>query len=129
MPEITMLYAGVLGLMVIVIASYPGRRRAAQDISVGHGDDQVLLLGMRRHANFVEAVPMALILMGLIEMNGATPMGMHILGSVLVVSRIAHAVGLKPDTTKNALRGLGAGGSALVILASSVWALWLFASQ
>ncbi len=126
MPTITMLYAGIFGLMAVVIAAFPGIRRGKLNISVGHGGDTQLELGMRRHANFVEAVPLALILLGLIEMNGASPLGLHILGSILVVARVAHGVGMKPDTAQNPLRGLGAGGSALVTVAASLWAIWLF---
>ena len=126
MPEITMLFAGIFGIMAVVLGSFPGLRRAKLDVSVGHGNDPQLELGMRRHANFIENVPLALILLGLIEMNGAAPIGLYILGTILFAARLAHAIAFTPNSTRSIIRGLGAGGSVLVIIASSVWGFYLF---
>ncbi len=70
MPVVTLLYAGLFGLMAIAVAIPAGRLRSVTGISVGDGGNPDLVLAMRRHANFVEWVPIALILIGLLEMNG-----------------------------------------------------------
>ena len=129
MPIVTALYAGLLGLMSIAIAFVPGRIRTARGISIGHGDDPALHLAMRRHANFVEFVPLALLLIALLEMNGAPTGVVHGFGASLVAFRIAHALGLRPETPRTPLRGIGAGGSTLVIAAASLGALWIFFSR
>ena len=42
------------------------------------------------------------------------------------VFRVCHAIGLKADTIQSIPRGIGAGGSTLVILIASVWAIVVF---
>ena len=125
MPVITALYAGILGLMSIAIAFQAGSLRGKTKIPIGDGGNTDLLLAMRRHANFIEFVPLALILIGLLEMNGAPATAIHALGGGLVVVRAAHAFGLKADTVAGAGRTIGAAGSTLIILVASVWAIVL----
>ena len=126
MPAVTLLFAGILGLMAFAVALPAGRLRGKTGISVGDGGNQDLLVAMRRHGNFVEVVPIALVLMGLLEMNGVSTTAIFVFGTVLVVCRIAHAVGLKADDIQNIARGVGAGGSALLTVVMSVWAVVLF---
>ena len=126
MPVITALYAGILGLMSIAIAFQAGRMRGQTGISIGDGGNTELLLAMRRHANFIEFVPLALVLIGLLELNGAPPAAIHGLGIGLVVTRGCHAVGLKADTVQGPLRAIGAAGSTLVIAVASIWAIVIF---
>ncbi len=122
MPVVTALYAGLLGLMAIAVATPPGRLRGAKGIPVGDGGDPELALAMRRQANFIEFVPMALILIGLLEMNGVSPLAIHGLGAALVIFRVCHAIGYPQQP----LRAIGAGGSTLVLLVASVWAIVKF---
>ena len=122
-PMITALYAGVLGLMSMGVSFPAGRLRGQTKISVGDGGNQELLLAMRRHANFIETVPLALVLIGLLEMNAAPALAIHGLGIVLIVARLCHAFGLKADTIEGAGRMIGAAGSALVMLVASIWAI------
>ena len=123
MPVITALYAGILGLISIPLAFAAGSKRGKLKVSVGDGGDPELLLAMRRHANFVEFVPLALILVALLELGGVSGTAIHAMGAGLVVARIAHATGLKADTLSNPGRAIGAAGSTLVILVASVWAI------
>ena len=124
-PEVTILYAGILGIMAIALGATAGIKRAKSGISLGDGGDRELLLRMRRHANFIENVPLALILIGLLEMQGVSSMAIHALGAGLVLGRILHAVGFGEDVN-NLLRGMGAGLSGLVIVTSSVWGILTF---
>ncbi|MEE2663752.1 MAG: MAPEG family protein [Myxococcota bacterium] len=126
MPTILPLYAGILGLMSIVLASLAGRLRGSTKISVGDGGDSELLVAMRRHANFIEYVPLALVLIALVEMSGAPALAIHLLGGGLVVSRLCHAIGLNADTIQSAARIVGAAGTMLVTLVASVWAIVSF---
>ena len=123
MPQITMFYAGLLGLISLALSYFCGSLRGKTGISIGDGGNTGLLLAMRRHANFVEYVPLALILIALLEMDGVSPLAIHLLGGGLVVTRVAHAVGLKPDTMEGLGRLIGAAGTALITLIASVWAI------
>lgn len=123
MPIVTTLYAGVLGLFSLVLAFAAGSMRGKKNIAIGDGGDKQLLLAMRRQANFVEYVPLALILIGLLELNQVRSSALHALGAALVFARICHAVGFKSDTLKSVPRAIGASVTALVILVASVWAI------
>jgi len=126
MPAITALYAGLLGLLSLAVAYPAGSLRGKLNISVGDGGNPQLCLAMRRHANFAEWVPLALLLIGLLEMNGTRHTAIHALGAALVVSRVCHAFGLKVDNMKSPARFVGATGTALIVAVSSVWCIVKF---
>lgn len=126
MPITTALYAGLLGLVAFGVAFAAGQLRGRLNVSVGDGGNPALLCAMRRHANFAEWVPLALILIALLELNGVSALWIHWLGAVLVISRILHAVGLKPDTMKTAPRFIGATGTVLVTTVASIWLIVLY---
>jgi len=129
MPIVTALYAGLLGLLGFAVAVPAGRIRGKLGISCGDGGNPELLLAMRRHANFVEWVPLGLILIALLELNGASRLAIHALGALLLMSRVLHAVGIRTDTIKSLPRFLGATGTIIVILVSSVWLIVAFVSH
>lgn len=124
-PEITILYAGVLGLMAIGLGATAGIFRAKAGISIGDDGNRQLLLRMRRHANFVENVPLALVLITLLEMQAVSTMAIHALGAGLVLGRILHWIGFG-ENVRNPLRGLGAGLTSLSILVASLWGIVTF---
>jgi len=126
---ITAFYAGLLALIVIVLGALIGPLRLRTGISILHGDNMVLATAIRRHGNFTESVPLALILLGFLELNGASPGLLHGLGIALVVARIAHPLGLKHDNVRNPLRGIGAGGTTLVTLIAGGMLIWGYFSR
>ena len=125
-PTITMLYAGILGIMAIALGFLPGSQRGRTKISIGDGGDPELLLAMRRPGHFVEWVPLTLILLGLLELGGVGAGALHLMGASLVIFRVVHAASLKADTIEGIGRAIGAGGSTLVLLVASVWAIVLY---
>ncbi|HEY2395307.1 MAG TPA: MAPEG family protein [Rudaea sp.] len=126
MPVVTALYAGLLGLMSIAVAFPAGSRRGKLNIPLGDGGNSDLLLAMRRHANFVEFVPLALILIALLELDGVSKMPIHVLGAGLVVARACHAAGLRSDTMKAPGRVVGAAGTVLITVVTSIWLIVRF---
>jgi len=126
---ITAFYAGLLALIVIVLGAVIGPMRLRTNISILHGDNMELATAVRRHGNFIESVPFALILMGFLELNGASPGILHGLGIALVLARIAHPIGLKHDNPRHPLRGLGAGVTVLVTLIAALMLIWGFVSR
>ncbi|MGI9323907.1 MAG: MAPEG family protein [Pseudomonadales bacterium] len=127
MPSIIILYAGILGLMAVVLAAPAGLLRGKLGVSVGDGGNMGLLLAMRRHGNFAESVPILLIIIGFLEMNGVSGTAIHAMGGILVLARVAHAMGLKEDI-QNPLRGIGAGATALLTVVASIWAIVVYLS-
>ncbi len=126
MATITLLYAGILGIISIALAFAVGSQRGKTKISVGTGQSDVLFIATRRHGNFVEYVPLALILMALLELNGLNPIAIHSFGALLVISRICHPLGLKVGTTSHPLRAIGTLGTVVVTVVMSVWAIVAF---
>jgi uncharacterized membrane protein YecN with MAPEG domain len=126
---ITGLYAGLLALIAVALSILVGVQRARTGISILHGQDMNLATAIRRHANFTEAVPLALILLAALELDGASPGLVHGLGAALVVARIAHPLGLQHDNMRNPLRGIGAGGTTLITIIAAVALIWGFLSK
>ena len=124
---ITLLYAGIFGIFALVLSFGAGSFRGKTGISVLHGEPQNMELAerVRRHQNFLEYVPLLLILMAAIELNGGSGTLLHVVGSLLILARIAHAVGLKHDNMGHVGRLIGAGGTALLTLVAAGYALWL----
>lgn len=124
-PTITALCAGLLGFISFALASGAGFYRGKVGVSIGHGENMQLLLRMRRHGNFTEFVPLALILLGLLEMSGAAgSMAIYVLGGMLVLGRICHPLGLEIDTMKPPLRAIGALLTMLMTLVCSGWLIY-----
>lgn len=124
---ITALYAGIMAVFALVLSFRAGSYRGKSGISILHGEpvNWELAVRVRRHQNFLEYVPIILILMGLIEINGGSATFLHSVGILLIVARIAHAIGLKHDTMQHIGRLIGAGGTALILLVSAGYTLWI----
>ncbi len=126
---ITAFYAGILALIAVALGFHVGQARLRTGVSILHGDDMELATRIRRHANFIESVPLALILMAAIEIGGARPGLLHVLGAALVLARIAHPFGLHHDNMRHPLRAVGAGVTTLVTAVAAVTAIWQFVDR
>ena len=68
--------------------------RRSEKVIYGDGNSKLVTLRMRRHANFIEYVPYALILLGLAESLNSAHWLLHAAGIVLILSRLLHFYGL-----------------------------------
>ncbi len=96
------------------------------NIPWGDGGDHILATRIRVFGNFVEYVPVVLVLMALLEASGATSWSLHALGAGLVSARLIHAVSLSEGDCplwRKVGRGIGAMGTWLVLLAASLYAV------
>ncbi len=125
---ITAFYAAILAVILTVLAAQVGPYRLKAGVSILDGGDMNLAERVRRHANFTEAVPMALILMAAIEIDGASPALLHGLGIGLVVARVAHPFGIHHDNIRHPARAVGAFGTMIVTLVAAGVAFWQFVS-
>jgi hypothetical protein len=121
---ITAIYAAAMVAISIWLGFAVGSMRGRVGISILHGDNMELAEKMRRHGNFTENVPLALVLMAIIELNGAPPMLLHGCGVVLIAARIAHPLGLHADNMRHPARAAGAGGTLLVTVVMAGTAIW-----
>ena len=120
---ITPLYVGIFALLFLPFTFYVGMYRAKSGIFLGHDNDEEMLRRMRAQANFVETVPLALILLITMEFSGAGSTLLHSLGSVLAVGRITHYLQLSGILKPLILRGGGMLLTTGVYLVGSLWLL------
>ncbi len=117
---ITALYAGLLGLLFLWLSADVIRARMRAHVSVGDGGDEGLMRSIRVHGNFVEYIPLGLILIALAEAQGAPGWAVHGLGAALMIARLMHAAGLRRVPSVPPLRGGGFVLSAAVILLAAL---------
>ena len=120
---VTAFYAGLLGLILLGLSGAVIKQRWRARIGVGHGDDDRLERWIRIHGNFAEYVPMALVLLALIELQGAASWLLHALGAALVVGRLAHAQGFAGSPGESPGRAVGMLATFSVVFVASVMAL------
>ena len=124
---ITLFYASLFAVFALILSAIAGLSRARTGVSVLHGEpvDMKLAEKVRRHQNFLEYVPMFLLVFAFLELNGAASTFLHITGCVLLAARIAHAVGLRHDDISHIGRLMGAAGTALITLVAACYGLWI----
>ncbi len=93
-PVNTMFFAALLGMMKLALGISVTKYRFQNKIMWGDASDDGMARRIRAHANFTEWVPGTLILLGLIEMMGVSPIIIGVLGAMLIVARVLHALGL-----------------------------------
>ena len=124
---ITLLYASIFAIFALILSFGAGSARGKAGVSILYGEPNNLDLAVkvRRHQNFLEYVPMFLIVFVFLEYNGASKLFLYIVGDLMIIARIAHAVGLKKDNMSHIGRLIGAGGTALVTLVTAGYGLWI----
>jgi len=118
--ETTLLFAAIFGVLHVVFTLRVGAYRFSSKISLGDGGDKVLLKRVRAHANFVETVPMGLLLLLLNELNGLAENTLLILGSVFLLARLIHYVTIVSRLLPAFMRPLSMLGTLGVILTSAI---------
>lgn len=116
----TTLYALILIAIWFVLWIRVTSARSALNCSIGDRGDLALLQKIRRHGNFIEWVPLVLVLMVLAEAQGADALWLHAAGILLVVGRLAHPFGLQIDNAGHPLRYVGNGTNILAVLVLAI---------
>lgn len=124
--RITGLYAALLALLVVGLSIRVMLLRRRTRIGLGDGGDRAIACAVRAHGNITEYVPLALILLLVLELNQTLPLLLHGFGIVLIVARILHALGLSKTPGYSAGRAVGAGLTLLVIAVMALMLLWQF---
>lgn len=104
---ITSTYAAALALVLLALIYHVIFGRAKAEVSILHGGDMALATRIRRHGNFVEIVPMALVVMALAELGGANPTALHAAGLMLLIGRILQPFGMDPEIAAKPARIIG----------------------
>lgn len=118
---VTGFYAALLGIMLVVLGTHVVRLRTRFRVALGEGESPELRRAIRIHANFVEYVPMALILFGAAEVNEAPHWLLHGLGQILLIGRMLHVYALTVSNLRARVAGMAATLGTIVVL--SAWLL------
>jgi len=121
MVQVTVVYAGILGLLAVLLANlvlYVRLRGKSEPAWRAQAT-------LRVQANFVENVPLALVLMLLLELAGAEQIALHVLGTALVLCRVLHAWGMSRNEGANYPRLIGAQGTFLLLAVMGAALLWV----
>lgn len=121
--KILPVYAALLAILFVVLSIRTIRARRSLRIGLGHADNPAMLRAMRVHANFAEYVPMALILIYLVESSAARPMLIHLLGAALLVARLSHAFGVSREPENFKFRVFGMALTFTVLLMCALYLL------
>lgn len=112
-------YAAPLALFMIALGAHVTMLRASAGISIMDGGNPALAERIRRHGNFIEYVPMALLLMALAEAAGTAHIWLHAAGVLLIAGRCLHAIGLRHDKPATAPRIVGSLATNLAMLVAT----------
>lgn len=121
--SITLFYAGLNGLIAIALALGVVRQRQRTRTDFGSGGNPALERAIRAHGNFVEYVPLILILLLLLELCGTPAWRLHTMGAALTLGRVLHGWGLSRSSGRSFGRGVGIVLTWIVLVAASVSAL------
>ncbi|MGA9421904.1 MAG: MAPEG family protein [Rhodanobacteraceae bacterium] len=122
--HVTGIYAAFGALLILILAIRVTLYRRHRQIGIGDNGDHELSLRIRAHANAVEYLPLALLLLMLLEWNRTLPWLLHLFGIVLILARIAHAIGLSRSAGVSPGRAIGMLGTWAVMLAMALLLLW-----
>jgi uncharacterized membrane protein YecN with MAPEG domain len=92
--HISGLYVALGLLLVLILAIRVVLRRWSARIGIGDGDDKELRKRIRAHGNAIEYLPIGLLGLLLLDLDGTSPVMLHACGIALIVARVSHAIGL-----------------------------------
>jgi uncharacterized membrane protein YecN with MAPEG domain len=127
--HVVLLYAGLLALLFVALSLRTLLMRRRLHIAVGDGGNPALLRAMRVHANFAEYVPLALVLISLVEATGARPLYVHLLGAAVLAGRVSHAIGVSRISEVYAYRVFGMAMTFTPLIAAALRLLYVYVIQ
>lgn len=89
---ITTLAAVCGGLILLLLTWQVIKLRRKDGVVLGDNDDRVLTKAIRGQANAAEQIPMAVVMLGLAELQGAPSMLLGVLAVTLIVGRGLHGI-------------------------------------
>ena len=90
---VTPLYAGILAVWFLVL-SWRVVRLRTHGMAFGDNGDVNVIRVIRAQSNFAEYVPLALLMMGFLEVTRFSIYLLHAFGITLLVARLAHGAAL-----------------------------------
>lgn len=118
--HITPFYAAILALLFFVLAVRTVLLRRRFRIAIGDAGNNEMLRAMRVHANFAEYVPITLLLIFMLELQGVRPVFVHVLCICLLLGRFSHAYGVSRISENYRYRVFGMSMTFTALVGSAV---------
>jgi len=118
--SVTPVYAGAFALLAVLLANqvlFVRLRGGAEPDWRANATERV-------QSNFVENVPLALVLLLVLELTGVASQVLHVFGALLLLARLLHAWGMSRTEGANYPRLIGAQGTFLLLSVMGFTALW-----
>lgn len=103
---VTALYASILAALMIWLSIEVIKQRRKAQVKYADGGVDALQIARSAHSNAVDYIPITLIMMALLEYNGASLWMVHVCGGLFVIGRILHAKGILADRLKGRVSGM-----------------------
>ncbi|WP_237487017.1 MAPEG family protein [Vibrio hippocampi] len=103
---ITALYASLMAVIMIWLAFEVIKQRRKHQVSFSDGGVEALQIARSAQSNAMDYIPITLILMALVEYNGAPLILIHVLGLLFVAGRIMHAKAILKQGFKGRVLGM-----------------------
>ena len=100
------LYTSLSAFIIVWLSLNVIKTRRERKISIGDGEDTRLRIAIAAQLNAVEYIPIALLLLILLEYNGANLVVVHIFGLLLITGRVIHASAILTENMNNRVRGM-----------------------
>jgi uncharacterized membrane protein YecN with MAPEG domain len=113
------LWVGLHMILLLVLSVLVVRLRQKHKISLGDEGIPELARAIRSFGNASEYVPAGLIALVVLAISGSGALSVHIVGALLFIGRLAHAVGLSNSGAASLPRAIG------VVL---TWLAYVFAA-
>lgn len=116
---VTATVASVLALLFLRLSWGVITLRRRHRVSLGSAQHDDLERAIRAHGNFAEYVPLSLLLLACLELNGAPWWLVAVPGAAIIAGRVFHAKGIHepPPNFSNRVRGMKLTLTTLLALA------------
>lgn len=120
MLPITSMTAALAAVALVALSIAVSLRRKKVGLKIGYSEDVALMRRIRAQGNFIEYVPLALILLALAEYRQAPIVMLWTIAGLLVVGRGLHFAGIMTGRTPLSAPGMVGTYSALLVGAATL---------
>ena len=91
---VSVIYVSLCALIIVRLAWNVIKLRRSKRVSLGDGGDKDLAKAIGAQENATEYMPITLLMLLGLELNGAPLILVHVIGSLFVLARLMHAYGI-----------------------------------
>lgn len=114
---VTAIYASILAMWICGLSFQVIKARRKNKVKYMDGGINELIIARSAHSNATEYIPIALILLFLLEYNTSYTWLIHIIGSIFCIGRIIHGRSMLQENLKGRVLGMQLTFTVLAALA------------